>query len=132
MIQAGYFWFVQANLRHYSAIVAMTGADAGEAGFPDRETWWAALANQSVRELRRAGWPGAIAGRCSDAFPSGTVQIDLITNIAKIQVDEAIMGMDYVAWVIREFGLADLGTTVVPMARRAPSLDPVGPPKPWY
>ena len=132
MIEAGYFWFVPANLQPYSAMVAMAQVDAEDADYPVRETWWTALANQSVRELRRGGWPGAIAGRCSDAFPSGTVYIDPIANTAEIRIDEAIMGEDYVVWVIREFGLAELVTTVVAVARSAASTEPVGPPKPWY
>ena len=131
MIQAAYFWFVPANLRPYSAMVAMAPADAEDMDCPDREIWWAALANRSVRELRRKGMPGSIAGRSCDAFPSGIVRLDRDANTAEIHLDEAIAGQDYLFWVIAEFALNGMELTVLP-APRGPVRESVGAPKPWY
>ena len=130
-MQIGYFWFVPANLRQYSALVALPCDDAVGADHHRREAWWSALADQSVRDLRRAGLPSSIAGRRVDAFPSGKVCLDRAANSAEINVDGAIAGRDYLAWVIGEFDLDGFEIAVVP-ASRTPAPDPVGPPKPWY
>ena len=138
MTCVGSFWFVPANIRTYSALVAdMVDIDGavrrgGALVSPNNpEQFWGNLALRDRAWLRRKGLPVAIAGSDTTDFPRGSVQYNPVTGQSAIELDEAIAGAAYVAWVIAAFGLQTEATAIYPCPTSLPKR-PIGPPKPWY
>ncbi len=138
MTCVGSFWFVPANIRTYSALVADTVDIGGAVGrgdalvsSADPDQFWRNLASRDRAWLRRKGFPVAIAGTNADDFPRGSVRYDPVTGRSEIELDEAIAGADYAAWVIAAFGLQTEATAIYPCSINQRAW-PIGPPKPWY
>lgn len=138
MIYVGCFWFVPANIRPYSALVADVVETSGAVrrgralvSPNDPERFWRNLASRDRTWLRRKGLPAVMAGSNADDFPRGSVQYDPVTGQSAIALDGAIGGAAYMAWVMAAFGLQAETTAIFP---RSTSLlaRPIGPPKPWY
>ena len=137
MTEVGHFWFVPANIKTYSALVADM-VPAHEAPCIDglrvaphsKRQFWDGLASHDPRWLRRRGWPVSIAGREEGDFPGGSVVYHVTAGIFQLVMDADLANPIYQREVADHFGLdltcARFQLTVQRLGR------PVAPPKPWY
>lgn len=137
MTEVGHFWFVPANIKTYSALVAdmvpaheARGKDGLRIGPRSKREFWDALASRDPRWLRRHGWPISIAGRAAGDFPGGTVAFHLASRSVLLSVDPAVSSPDYLRELAAHFGF-ECRSAKVSLSRRN-LADQVGPPKPWY
>lgn len=138
MIRKGHFWFVPANIKSYSALVtdlveAKVKTRQGEAAVRalDPAEFWRRLAARDRAWLRSKGLPLAIAGTDACAFPGGSVRYDRNTGKAVVELDAAIAGPAYTAWVLAAYSLDAQSTVIIVRSAKQPTTQ-VGPPKPWY
>lgn len=138
MIAVGYFWFVPANIKSFSALVtdideARGTTRQGKAAVraPDPAEFWRRLAARDRTWLRSRGLPVAIAGTDACAFPGGSVLYDRNAGKAVVELDAAIAGPAYTAWVMAAYSLDAQSTAITVRSAEQPTTQ-VGPPKPWY
>lgn len=137
MSQVGCFWFVPANLRRYSALVAdmvpideAPDQDGLRVGLRNQKDFWDELALRDVRWLRRHGWPVSVAGRTANDFPGGTVAYNLALKRSVLTVDPALASPAFVRELSAHFGFEHKNAIVRQSIRT--TIDCVAPPKPWY
>ena len=137
MSSVGCFWFVPANIKTYSALVADT-VPAYEAPCINglrvaphsKRQFWDSLASRDPRWLRQRGWPVSIAGCVERDFPGGNVVYHATTGTFQIVMDADLANPIYQREVANHFGL-DLTCDSFRLTRQRLGR-PVAPPKPWY
>ena len=137
MTEVGHFWFVPANIRTYSALVAhivpveqahcLFGLKIMPCG---RRKFWDSLAARDPHWLRRQGLPISIAGRLVGDFPGGSVSYHAASGTHHIVMDAELAAPNYQREVANQFGF-ELGCACFQFTPRGLKC-PVAPPKPWY
>jgi len=135
--EVGHFWFVAANIRTYSALVAdlvpaheATSINGLWVGPRSKRQFWDALASRDPHWLRRRGWPTSIAGRAAYDFPGGSVSYHLASGTVQIVMDAELAAPIYQREVANHFGF-ELGRASFQLTSGR-LMRPVAPPKPWY
>ena len=137
MICVRHSWFVLANIRTYSAMVADM-VPAHEAPFIDgirvaphsKPKFWNGLASHNPRLLRRHGWPVSIAVRAEEDFPGGSVVYHVAAGTFQLIMDADLANPIYQREVAGPFGL-DLTCASFQLTGQRLGR-PVAPPKPCH
>lgn len=137
MTYVGHFWFVPANIRTYSALVAdtvplhETRCIAGVRQSPrNPRCFWDDLASRDPQWLRRRGWPISMAGRTLTDFAGGTVSYEKLPGQFEVEMDGELTSPDFAQEVVAHFGIPLERTQF--RWREAQARNPIGLPKPWY